>query len=139
MDINVAAGGPIIIRDLPARPGGNGSPREVLFGRLTMADLAELIAYIPGDNRFTTIFELNRFASTINGCDQVLLLSLKRLRPEVTLQEVKDLGSLLQRAELAGVIMGQCLTSGEDEVLVEEAKKNAGKPPGPGTGPANQS
>ncbi len=149
MDIGIAAGGPIMVRGLPALPGKKGkagkagATRDVLFGRLTMADLAELQAHVPGDARFVTIFELGRFAGTLHGADQVLLLSLRRLEPATSIEDVKQLGSILQRVEISRVVMGDCMTTGEDGVLTEEARQagggSGGKAAGQGTGPTNQS
>lgn len=127
MDINIASGGPIVVRGLK---GG-----DRVFARLLMEDLGVLQAHVPGDHRFVTVFELNDFAQTHLGADQVLLLSLRRDDPAATAADVRKLGSLLQRVELARVLMGEVLTTGEDEVLAaESAKQKKTESPNPPTG-----
>ena len=113
MDLNIAAGGKIVVEGL--------TPQPVEFGRLRMTDLADLTAAIPGDSRFVTVYELARYAETLTGCDRVLLAARRRVEPGADDAWVASLGSLLQRVKIAQVVMAESLTTGEDEVLLAEA------------------
>lgn len=119
MDLNIAAGGRIVVRGL--------TPEAVEFGRLTMADLADLTAQIPGDTRFITVVDLARYAETLTGCDRVLLTARRHVDAKADEGWVRSLGSILQRAKIAQVVMAESLTTGEDEVLAAEAEDEARK------------
>lgn len=127
MDLKVAAGRNISIAGIKANA-------DVEFGRLRMEDLATLQEMIPGKPPFVTIFELARYAETHTGCDQVLLLARRRVNSDETLEDVRALSaSILQRVEIARLVMAETLTTGEDGALA------GGKAGGPGTGPENGS
>ena len=118
MDLSIAAGGKIVVEGL--------TPQPVEFGRLRMADLADLTATIPGDNRFISVYDLARYAETLTGCDRVLLTARQRIDPKADDAWVTSLGSILQRVKIAQVVMAESLTTGEDGVLQAEAENSGG-------------
>lgn len=132
MDIAITTASSIVVR------GFTKGPEQIEFPRLTVGDLGELQGAIPGDARFVTLFELYRFAQTPAGADRVLLLSMRRRHPGASQRDVEQLGSLLQRVELARAIMGQSITTGEEtpeDVEAESKKKGAtGDETGPKSG-----
>jgi hypothetical protein len=118
MDLSIAAGGRIVVDGL--------TPQPVEFGRLRMVDLADLTAGIPGDTRFISVYELARYAESLTGSDRVLLAARRRIDAKADESWVESLGSILQRARIAQVVMAQSLTTGEDEVLKAEAENSGG-------------
>ena len=124
MDIKTASGG--VIRAKTRR----GHER---FDPLTVGDLGDLQSSVPGeDQRFVTIFQLHQWSQTPKGADEVVLASMRRRDPNATIKDVAKVGSVLDRVQLARLIMSESLTNGEEPE--EDEADNAPKAEGTETG-----
>jgi hypothetical protein len=122
MDLQAASGS-----DLFAEIGGE----RRRFSRLSMRQVADLIAEIPvgdGDKPFRTVFDLNRWAATIEGSVAVLSVASGEER-----KTAEGWGGPIQRAAVAQTIVAQSLLTGEEVPQVEGEQRRPPANPSRGT------
>lgn len=92
------------------------------FRRLSKRDIAAIKGVMEDDptaRRFISVFDVHRWAATEDGADVVLVVaSGKAPAPgqswEPAINEIAAMGSMVQRATLASVIVAESITTGEE-------------------------
>ena len=108
------------------------------FARLSMRQVGELLAIIPitdeKDRPFLTVYDLTRWAGTLDG--SIAVLAMASGEPA---DEVLEWGSAISRSTTAGIIVAESLLTGEEQPASEGENRrppaNATTPMKPSTSP----